>query len=63
VLLAITMATLALLTLSVTWQPAQQLFGFGPLHADDLGTIALAIGLLMAVLISLKPLARKLKAI
>jgi Ca2+-transporting ATPase len=63
VLLAITAAALSLLALSVSWQPARQLFGFGPIHADDLGLIALAIVLLAVVLFSLKPLARRLAAV
>ena len=63
VLLGITVATLSLLALSVSWQPARQLFGFGPIHADDLGVIMLAVGLLAAVLFSLKPLVRRLAAV
>lgn len=55
--------TLVLLTLSVSWQPARGLFGFGPLHFDDLGMIVLAIGLLTTVLLSLKPIAHRLGAI
>lgn len=63
VMLGIATLTLAFLALSVSWQPARVLFGFGPLHADDLGMIALAIGLLAASLFALKPLARRLEAI
>ena len=63
VLLGISTAALLLLALSVSWQPARQLFGFRPIHADDVGVTALAIGLLAAVLFTLKPLARRLKAI
>jgi Ca2+-transporting ATPase len=63
VLLGITVATLSLLALSVSWQPARQLFGFGPIHADDLGVIMLAVGLLAAVLFSLKPMMRRLAAV
>ena len=63
VMLGIATLTLAFLALSVSWQPARVLFGFGPLHADDLGMIALAVGLLTAALLALKPLARRLEAI
>jgi Ca2+-transporting ATPase len=45
----------ALLALAVTWPPAEAVFGFGPLHADDVA-IALAAGLaLLVVLDLLKP--------
>jgi len=62
VMLGITALTLALLGLSVSWSPARALFGFGPLHTDDLGLIALAVGLLVAILFAFKPLARRWKA-
>jgi Ca2+-transporting ATPase len=63
VLLAIATGTLSLLVLSVSWQPARQLFGFGPLHIDDLTVVALAVGLLAVALFSLKPVARFYRAI
>lgn len=63
VMLGITILTLALMALSVSWQPARALFGFGPLHADDLGVISLTVGLLAVALFTFKPLARRLKAI
>jgi len=63
VLLGIFGLTGALLLLSVSWAPARHLFGFGYLHADDIGTIAGAIALLVVVLFSLRPLARRLIAV
>ena len=56
VLLGIFAATGALLALSVTWPPARALFGFGPLHADDIGIIFGAVALVAIVLVLLRPL-------
>ena len=56
VLLGIFAMTGALLALSVTWLPARALFGFGPLHADDIGVIFGAVALLSLVLAILRPL-------
>jgi len=56
VLLGIFAITGALLALSVTWLPARALFGFGPLHADDIGIIFGAVALLSVVLVMLRPL-------
>jgi Ca2+-transporting ATPase len=56
VLLGIHALTLALLAISVTWPPAQALFGFGPLHGDDLLLVAGAIAGLGAVLVLLRRL-------
>ena len=56
-LLGIHALTLALLrAISVTWPPARALFGFGPLHADDIGVILGAVALLSIVLAALRPL-------
>jgi Ca2+-transporting ATPase len=54
VLLGIYMLTGVLLAVSVGLAPARQLFGFGPLHADDAGIIAMAVGGLLAVLLALR---------
>jgi Ca2+-transporting ATPase len=54
VLLAIHAVTLALLALSVAWPPARELFGFGPLHADDLSVVGLAIAGLALILVALR---------
>ena len=51
VLLGIYLLTGTLLAISVTWPTARSLFGFGPLHGDDLGMIAAAIGSLVLVLL------------
>ncbi len=56
VLLGIFAATGALLALSVTWPPARALFGFGPLHGDDIGVIFGAVALVAIVLVLLRPL-------
>jgi Ca2+-transporting ATPase len=56
VLLAIFAATGGLLALSVSWPPARALFGFGPLHADDIGVIFGAVALVAIVLALLRPL-------
>jgi Ca2+-transporting ATPase len=56
VLLGIFAVTGALLALSVTWLPVRTLFGFGPLHADDIGVIVGAVALLSVVLVMLRPL-------
>jgi Ca2+-transporting ATPase len=56
VLLGIHALTLALLAISVTWPPAQALFGFGPLHGDDLLLVAGAIAALAAALALLRRL-------
>ncbi len=63
VLLGIFSLTTALLILSVTWPPARHLFGFGSLHADDIGTIAVAIAVMAIGLFSLRPFARRLIAV
>jgi Ca2+-transporting ATPase len=45
----------SLLVLAVTWPPAERLFSFGPLHADDLGvTLAAGVSVLVVVEV-LKP--------
>ena len=54
VLLGIYGATGALLALSVAWPPARSLFGFGPLHVDDMAVVAAAIGSLGLVLVLLR---------
>ncbi|WP_139373816.1 cation-translocating P-type ATPase [Enhydrobacter aerosaccus] len=63
VLAGIVTFTLALLALSVSWQPARALFGFGPLHGDDIGMIVAAILAFLLVLLPLKLLARRLGAV
>ena len=45
-----------LLVLSVAWPPARSLFGFGPLHADDIGVIVVAVALVALVLAVLRRL-------
>jgi Ca2+-transporting ATPase len=52
VLLGIYGVTGALLALSVAWPPARALFGFGPLHLDDLAVVAAAIASLGLVLVA-----------
>jgi Ca2+-transporting ATPase len=47
-----------LLTLAVTWPPAQTLFRFGPIHPDDVGLCLLGGLLILAALESLKPIWR-----
>jgi len=54
VLLGIHLLTAALLAITVTWPPARALFGFGPLHGDDLLVVALAIATLAAALTLLR---------
>jgi len=54
VLLGIYLLTGTLLAISVTWLPARELFGFGPLHGDDLGIIAVAVLSLVAILLLLR---------
>jgi Ca2+-transporting ATPase len=54
VLLAIYLLTGSLLAVSVGVPAARNLFGFGPLHADDAGIIATAIGALLAILLPLR---------
>jgi Ca2+-transporting ATPase len=56
VLLGIHILTIVLLGITVAWPPARALFGFGPLHVDDLLLILLAIAGLSAVLRSLRRL-------
>jgi len=56
VLLGIHALTGVLLLLSVTWPPVRTLFGFGPLHIDDLAVVAVAIGALGLVLMLLRRL-------
>jgi Ca2+-transporting ATPase len=53
VLLGIHALTVALLAISVTWGPARALFGFGPLHGDDMALVALAIACLAMALTAL----------
>jgi Ca2+-transporting ATPase len=53
VLLGIHALTVALLAISVTWGPARALFGFGPLHGDDMALVALAIACLAMALAAL----------
>ncbi|MFN4014807.1 MAG: cation-translocating P-type ATPase [Reyranella sp.] len=43
------------LTVSLTWSPAMDLFRFGPLHADDLGVSVLATAGLVFSLEAVKP--------
>jgi len=59
VLWAVVGAASALLGLAVSWPPAESLFHFGPLHADDLA-LCLAAGL--AVLLVLDALKARLRA-
>jgi Ca2+-transporting ATPase len=54
VLLGIYIVTGALLAITVAWPPARALFGFGPLHGDDLLIVALAIGALGLALAALR---------
>jgi Ca2+-transporting ATPase len=56
ILLGIFALTIGALALTVLWPPARTLFAFGPLHLDDLLTVALAVTLLAAVLIILNKL-------
>ncbi|MBS0519616.1 MAG: cation-translocating P-type ATPase [Proteobacteria bacterium] len=63
VLAGIVAFTLATLAVSVSWEPARRLFGFGPLHGDDLGIVAGAVLLLVLVLLPFKLLARRLGAV
>jgi Ca2+-transporting ATPase len=54
VLMGIYIVTGALLAITVAWPPARALFGFGPLHGDDLLIVALAIGALGLALAALR---------
>jgi Ca2+-transporting ATPase len=56
VLLGIHLLTGALLALVVAFPPARALFGFGVLHADDVLTVALAVGVLGLVLAAIRQL-------
>jgi len=56
VLLVIHLLTVALLVAVVTLSPARALFGFGELHADDVLTVALAVGVLGLVLALMRQL-------
>lgn len=56
VLLGIYALTVVLLLLSVTWPPVRALFGFGPLHIDDLAIVSSAIGALSVALLLLRRL-------
>jgi Ca2+-transporting ATPase len=51
----IVLGVVMILSLSMLWPPASELFRFGPLHADDLG-LTLSAGLaVLIVLEALKP--------
>jgi Ca2+-transporting ATPase len=55
---AVVGVSFSLLLLSVTWSPAERLFHFGPLHADDLAVTLLG-GLIVLVLLDwMKPVFR-----
>jgi Ca2+-transporting ATPase len=56
---AVVAVTGGLLLLSVTWPPAEALFRFGPLHADDLAVTLLAAAVLLVALDLIKPLWRR----
>jgi Ca2+-transporting ATPase len=45
----------AVLCIALNWPPAMELFGFGPLHLDDLGMSALAGGGILMLLEIVKP--------
>jgi Ca2+-transporting ATPase len=45
----------SILAISLTWQPAMDLFRFGPLHLDDLGLSLLAGAAVLVVLELIKP--------
>ena len=45
----------AILAVSLTWQPAMDLFRFGPLHLDDLGLSLLAGMAVLTILELIKP--------
>lgn len=49
----------AVLAVTLTWQPAMDLFRFGPLHVDDLGVTLLAGVTILVVLQLAKPIWRK----
>jgi Ca2+-transporting ATPase len=52
-------AVAAVLAVTLTWQPAMDLFRFGPLHLDDLGITLLAGATILVVLQFAKPYWRK----
>lgn len=54
ILLGIYFLTLGVLALTVSWLPARELFGFGPLHGDDLLTVAAAVAALAGSLALLR---------
>jgi Ca2+-transporting ATPase len=54
VLLGIYLLTGSLLAVSVGVPAARELFGFGPLHVDDAGIIAIAMGALITILLLLR---------
>jgi Ca2+-transporting ATPase len=57
-LAGIVLGVILILSLSLRWTPARELFRFGPLHTDDLGlTLSAGLGVLV-VLETLKPLWR-----
>ncbi|MBS0525359.1 MAG: cation-translocating P-type ATPase [Proteobacteria bacterium] len=56
VLLGIYALTGTLLAITVAWAPARELFGFGPLHGDDLLVVAAAIAALGVALALLRRL-------
>jgi P-type Ca2+ transporter type 2C len=56
VLLGICVVTTGLLLLSVSWLPARALFGFGPLHLDDMAVVTAAIAFLGLMLMLLRRL-------
>jgi Ca2+-transporting ATPase len=49
----------SLLLIAVTWPPAEKLFRFGELHADDLGAAILCGASVLVLLELLKPLWRR----
>lgn len=57
-LILVLLAVAALLTVTLRWPPASDVFRFGPLHADDLALTCGAAFLVLALLGRLKPIWR-----
>ena len=52
---ALLSGVVVVLAVTLTWQPAMDLFRFGPLHIDDLGITLLAGATILVVLQWVKP--------